>query len=160
MLNREKAHISTADKAELKGDVIALVEPLVSGHGAELVDIELSGGRGNELVRILVYKDPGITLDLCVSISREIADLFDIEDPMPGRYRLEVTSPGLDRPLSSDGDFTRASGRLLKIVLKSGQTIKGRLTSWETNRLFLENTGKSLEVVRAEIAKALIEAEF
>ena len=87
-----------------------------------------------------------------------MADLFDIEDPIAGRYRLEVTSPGLDRPLETDGDFTRARGRLLKVVLMSGRVVKGRLVAWEADQLQLDNPAES--VARADIAKANIEPEL
>ena len=112
----EKSPISAVDRTELKVELIALVKPIVTDHGAELVDVEISGSKGGELIRLLVHAEPGITLAQCEAISREVADSFDVEDPVPGRYRLEVTSPGLDRPLLSDDDFARASGRKLKVV--------------------------------------------
>ena len=139
----------------MKADLVALIEPIIREHEAELVDIELSGVRGNQLVRLLVHKNCGITLASCESISREVADLFDVEDPIVGRYRLEVTSPGLDRPLETDGDFTRACGRLLKVVLASGRVVKGRLVAWEADHIQLDNPAES--VARADIAKANIE---
>ena len=106
----------------------------------------------------MVHKNCGITLTACEAISREVADLFDIEDPIAGRYRLEVTSPGLDRPLETDGDFTRARGRLLKVVLASGRVIKGRLVAWEADQIQLDSPAES--VMRADIAKANIEPEL
>ena len=87
-----------------------------------------------------------------------MADLFDIEDPIIGRYRLEVTSPGLDRPLETDGDFTRAQGRLLKVVLTSGRAVKGRLVAWEADRIQFDSPAEI--VARADIAKASIEPEL
>ncbi len=106
----------------------------------------------------MVHKNRGITLATCEAISREVADLFDIEDPIAGRYRLEVTSPGLDRPLETDGDFTRACGRLLKVVLTSGRVIKGRLVAWEDDQIQLDSLAES--VARTDIAKANIEPEL
>ena len=155
---REKARISAVDKFALKADIVVLVEPIIREHEAELVDIELSGAQGNQLVRLLVHKNCGITLATCELISREVADLFDIEDPIAGRYRLEVTSPGLDRPLETDGDFTRARGRLLKVVLTSGRVVKGRLVAWEADQIQFDSPAES--VARADIAKANIEPEL
>ena len=106
----------------------------------------------------MVHKNCGITLAICELISREVADLFDIEDPIAGRYRLEVTSPGLDRPLETDGDFTRAQDRLLKVVLTSGRVVKGRLAAWEADRIQLDSPAEI--VARADIAKANIEPEL
>jgi ribosome maturation factor RimP len=154
----EKSPISAVDRTELKVELIALVKPIVTDHGAELVDVEISGSKGGELIRLLVHAKPAITLAQCEAISREVADSFDVEDPVPGRYRLEVTSPGLDRPLLSDDDFARASGRQLKVVFHDGRVAKGRLASWDASQLLLEGPAASIE--RANIAKALIEPEL
>ncbi len=106
----------------------------------------------------MVHKNCGITLTTCESISREVADLFDIEDPITGRYRLEVSSPGLDRPLETDGDFARAQGRRLKVVLTSGRAIKGWLVAWEADQIELDSPAEI--VARTDIAKANIEPEL
>jgi len=113
--------VPAAESDLLKLKLRELVEPIVVDNGAILVDVELSGSRSQQILRLLVHKDSGLSLDLCAIVSREVADLFDVEDPIPGRYRLEVTSPGLDRSLQTDGDFHRASGRLLKVVMLSGK---------------------------------------
>jgi ribosome maturation factor RimP len=149
-----------------------LIRPLIEDHGADLVDVELLGSTSNQTVRILVHKVPGVKVELCVAISREAADLFDVEDPIPGRYRLEVTSPGLDRPLVTDGDFSRASGRLIKVVQSTGETRVGRLSDFNIEHVLLEPTpGKTrrkattapeepIRVERRNIAKATIQAEL
>jgi ribosome maturation factor RimP len=137
-----------------------IVEPVVADYEASLVDVEILGRRNSRSIRVLVHKDPGITLDLCESISREIGDLLDVEDPVSGRYRLEVTSPGLDRPLVTDSDFARASARQLKVLLHSGRSVSGRLANWDPDAIELQI---EIEVVdripRSEIVKATIEAE-
>ncbi|MEE2656885.1 MAG: ribosome maturation factor RimP [Candidatus Latescibacterota bacterium] len=147
---------------EWQSDFVDVVEPIVADHGAELVDVEISGSGGSYHVRVLVYREKnGVTVDLCEAISREVSDLLDAEDPVPDRYRLEVTSPGLDRPLISEADFQRASGRHLKVVMANGRTRFGRLVGWTQDDLHLEGdkgTEESLE--RTGIAKATIQAEF
>ena len=150
-----------------------LTRPLIEDHGADLVDVELLGHTSNQTVRLLVHKVPGVTVELCVAISKEAADLFDIEDPIPGRYRLEVTSPGLDRPLVTDGDFNRASGRQVKVVQASGETWVGRLADFDNEYLSLDATpakkprqkakpvlDELVRVERRNIAKATIQAEL
>jgi ribosome maturation factor RimP len=107
-----------------------------------------------------VHQDGGVTLDTCEAISREVADLLDVEDPFPGRYRLEVTSPGLDRPLRTDQDFARAAGRRLKVILVTGRTLRGRLIDWQSDRVTLEMEHGLERVERPQIAKATIEAEW
>lgn len=148
------------DRARLRLALISLVGPVVEDHDAELVDVELRGSANNQTVRILVHRDTGIMLDDCEAISREVGDLFDIEDPVPGRYRLEVTSPGLDRPLTTDRDFERASSRRLKVVLASGRTLFGRLSGWNAGSLALETDKGPEEIERGHIAKATVEVDL
>lgn len=144
----------------MKERLLELFEPIIEEHGATIVDLELTGVISNQTLRLLIYRDSGITVDLCGAISREVGDILDIEDPIPGRYRLEVTSPGLTRPLQNDGDFARASGRLLKVVLFSGRTIHGRLAAWDSEKITIEKDGEGQQVGRQEIAKATIEVEL
>jgi ribosome maturation factor RimP len=146
---------------ELGHQLSAQLAPIVKDHGAILVDVEIAGSKSQPSIRILVHKDPAISLAACEQISREVADYLDVEDPLPGRYRLEVTSPGLDRPLVTDGDFTRAKGYLLKVVLLSGKNHRGRLIDWDATQIALGEDGEEVEnVLREEIAKAIIEVEF
>ena len=146
---------------ELGHQLSAQLAPIVKDHGAILVDVEIAGSKSQPSIRILVHKDPAISLAACEQISREVADYLDVEDPLPGRYRLEVTSPGLDRPLVTDGDFARAKGYLLKVVLLSGKNHRGRLIDWDATQIALGEDGEEVEnVLREEIAKAIIEVEF
>ena len=137
------------------------IDKIVVNCGAELVDIDIIGSRNQPTLRIFLHKHPSLELTLCAKISREIGDYLDIEDPVTGRYRLEVTSPGLDRPLTTDKDFRRAYGHLLKVTDLNGKTKKGRLTEWNDKVIFLENKKSFVEQIsRTEIAKATIEVEF
>ena len=125
-----------------------------------MVDLELTGADHYRVVRVLVHRDPGVTVETCVAISREVGDLLDVEDPLSGRYRLEVTSPGLDRPLETDGDFQRAQGRKLKVVLTSGRSVSGRLAGWDVGSIHLDVPKGSQTIARGDIAKASIDVEF
>jgi len=148
------------DRTRLRSALVALVSPVVEDHDLELVDVELRGSPNNQMVRILVHRDSGVMLDDCEAISRELGDLFDIEDPVPGRYRLEVTSPGLDRPLTTDRDFQRASSKRLKVVFASGGTRFGRLNGWDGENISLETDAGAEEIPRADIARATVEVEL
>ena len=152
--------LSGVDRSSLRARLVELVEPVVQDHGALLVDLELMGVGSNQTVRVLVHREPGVTLDMCEAVSREVADLLDVEDPISGRYRLEVTSPGLDRPLRTDLDFARADSRRIKVVLSSGRNVYGRLVDWEADRLTLDTDQGTRFVGRQDIAKATIEAEL
>ena len=146
------------DLSVLRQNLIELFTPVVGDHRAELVDIDVVGRNNSRSVRLYVHKEAGVTIRECESISRELGDLLDIEDPIPGRYRLEVTSPGLDRPLVTDRDFGRAESRTVKVVAQSGHTVTGTLVGWDGQELVVEVGGKAVPVRRGEIARATIEA--
>ncbi|NKB67265.1 MAG: ribosome maturation factor RimP [Candidatus Latescibacteria bacterium] len=149
------------DNSQLRERLIDLVEPIVKDHGAELVDIELAGHVNRQIVRLLVHRMPNISIDLCQAIGLEVGDMLDIEDPIPGRYQLEVTSPGLARPLQSDRDFARAVDFRLKVVTHNGETLFGKLTSFSQDYLELaEKKGTLKQLQRANVAKATIEVEI
>lgn len=148
------------EQAELRERLLSLLEPIVEDHGAEVVDLELGGTVNNAVVRLLIHRESGVSVDLCADVSREAGDLLDMEDPMPGQYRLEVTSPGTGRPLKTDRDLARAAGRRLKVVMTTGRTVFGRLESWTDNALALLEGDERQLVERCQIAKATIEAQL
>ena len=96
--------------------VRAIVEPVVTDAEMVLVDLELVGGGGNYILRVLIDKPSSVTLENCVQINRALSDLLDVEDPIPNRYTLEVSSPGMDRPFKTVLDYERAYGKLVKIT--------------------------------------------
>ncbi|MCC7262246.1 MAG: ribosome maturation factor RimP [Candidatus Latescibacteria bacterium] len=147
-------------RAELKAKLVEMLEPVVQDHGAELVDLELVGALGNCTLRLLVHQESGATVKLCEEISSEAGDILDLHEPIPGRYRIEVTSPGFDRPLKTDRDFARAAQRLLKVVQPTGRTLTGRLVEWEAESISLDTKKGREKIPRHEIAKATIEPEF
>lgn len=147
-------------RSALRAKLVDLLEPVVRDHGAELVDLEIIGALGNCTVRLLIHQDPGATLSLCEAVSLEVGDLLDLQELVPGRYRIEVTSPGLDRPLRTDRDFARARLRLVKVVQPTGRNVTGRLMEWEAESILLETQKGREKIPRREIAKATIEAEF
>jgi ribosome maturation factor RimP len=93
-------------------------------RGFELVDVEMKRGADGQLVRLYVDKPGGIGLDDLQSVSEEVSAILDAEDPVEGRYTLEVSSPGLDRPLRTEDDYRRYAGRLAK--LSSYEPVDGR----------------------------------
>jgi ribosome maturation factor RimP len=102
-------------KAETLRDVI---KPVVEQESLELVDLDFSGGKPTSVLRVYVDRSAGVTVGQCAILSRKISDLLDMEDLIPGRYRLEVSSPGLDRSLVSGADFKRKIGETVRVFLK------------------------------------------
>lgn len=96
-------------------DIKELIIPTIIHHCAELIDLELKGRVGNQVLRIFVDTDSGITLQQCVTISRDISDILDQKNIFSGKYRLEISSPGIDRPLKNYKDFKRNLSRLVQV---------------------------------------------
>ena len=86
--------------------------------GFEMVDVELVGGGRSPVLRVYIDSPQGITADDCADVSRQLSAIFDVEDPLPGSYILEVSSPGLDRPLVRPEDFRKRVGETVKIKLR------------------------------------------
>jgi ribosome maturation factor RimP len=107
------------------------LEQIVAFAGMELVHFEVRRESGGAVLRLYIDREGGVTLDDCARVSRQVSAELDADDPVPGRYTLEVSSPGLDRPLSRDRDFERFVGSTVRIVTASpldGQRhFKGRL---------------------------------
>jgi ribosome maturation factor RimP len=100
------------------------IVPWLNENGFELVDMIVSKGKRKWLLRIFIDKPEGVTIDDCANVSRRIGTILDVEDPVPGSYILEVSSPGIERPLKKPGDFSRFSG--LDATVQTFNPISGR----------------------------------
>jgi ribosome maturation factor RimP len=155
-------------------DVVTTVQqlatPVVTAMGLELVDVEYSRDGRTMILRLYVDKPGGVTLDDCAAVSREISPLLDVEDLVKGNYSLEVSSPGLNRPLRREGDFTRFAGRLVKVrtfeLLPDDQgnprkTFLGILKGVEGEEVIIDlKEGQGARIPLAAIDKAHLEFEF
>ena len=144
--------------------VAARIGPVVDELGFHLVDVDFLVERGRHILRISADTEEGISLDECAFLSRELGTLIDVEDLIPHEYVLEVSSPGLDRPLKKADDFIRVLGSKVKLRLKKPvegrRNFTGRLKEYEgeTLDLVLENGTVKLPV--AEIERANLVYEF
>jgi ribosome maturation factor RimP len=93
----------------------SLAQSLTSSLGLELVEIEYKREGRQMVLRLFIDKEGGVSLDDCAAVSKELSAVLDVEDIIPGKYTLEVSSPGLNRPLKSMADYERFTGRLVKI---------------------------------------------
>jgi ribosome maturation factor RimP len=108
-----------------------IVLPVLRAHGVDFIEAQIKGGRNNPTVRIFIDTEGGISLDKCAVISREISAHLDVADFFAGRYRLEVSSPGIDRPLRTVRDYERNLGRQVRIQYRHDEmtsVIEGKLT--------------------------------
>lgn len=99
-----------------------VIEPIVASMGYEFVGLEHQGGPKNSLLRVFIDREEGITVDDCALVSRQISAVMDVEDPIAGHYTLEVSSPGLDRPLFTAEHFQRFAGSKVQVKLAAPQS--------------------------------------
>lgn len=142
-----------------------LAESIAGQYGVEVVDIDVGGSARRPIVRVFIDKTGGVTLDDCEQFSRALSALFDVEDPIPTAYTLEVSSPGLDRPLKRRGDFVRSIGKLAKVVTREriGNTnvFVSRIAGIDGDLLRLQTDGETtIEIPLGVIAKARLEIEL
>ncbi len=146
-------------------DVLRLTESLLPEFGMELVDVEFHFERGRGILRVFVDKEGGVTIDDCAGISRELGDLIEAETIIDFSYVLEVSSPGLNRPLTKERDFIRSIGKM--ITLKMSKPINkrrnfvGRLTNVKEGMISLVTYENDfIELPLDAIDKARLKYEF
>jgi ribosome maturation factor RimP len=150
-----------------------LVVPILDDLGFELVDLQIQNEGRQVALRIFIDKSGGITLDDCVTVSREVSAILEVEDPIRSAYRLEVSSPGLDRPLKKPADFERFAGRKIKLKTRqlldpdqrghTRKTFAGTLLGLEADQVRIElgdKRGGLAVFALADIEKANLEEEF
>ena len=119
-----------------------LVRSVAEGLGYEMVGVEYLDARGGALLRVYIDSPNGITVDDCGEVSRQLGAVMDVEDPIPGNYTLEISSPGTDRPLFELSDYEKFVGQTVKIRMRSDQEgrkrFKGVILGLEQNDIILE----------------------
>jgi ribosome maturation factor RimP len=145
-------------------EIEQLIEPVLAEMGIELVDVEYLSGQGRRVLRIYADRPTGINLDDCAMVSREIGNLLDVKDLLRHHYVLEVSSPGLDRPLKKEKDFFRATGRRIKVKttvpLKGRRNFSGVLQSFENGILQLELDDTVVQIPEESVKKANLVFDF
>lgn len=149
----------------IKNRVVEIVEPVINSLGIELVDIELNKMGSKALLRVYIDREGGITIADCERVSREIEGVLDVEDPIPYSYVLEVSSPGLDRPLKAPKDFKRFSGNIIRVVINDPiekQTfLVGKLESADEKEIVLVlPKDKKVSIPYENISRAKLEVEI
>ncbi len=146
-------------------DLWSLIEPVVEGLGYEVVDIEFRPHPQNGLLRIYIDHENGIQVEDCTAVSRQISAMLDVEDPVPGHFNLEISSPGLDRPLRKADDFERFSGEMVKIklsmpTLEGQRNFTGKLLGLKDNDVLVEIDGETEYLPFGGIEKARLVPKF
>lgn len=163
-------HVSSPTPTNVKAGVDldrvrAVLAPLLSAHGVDLVDLVWLTERAGWTLRITIERPGstdgggGVTLADCAEVSRDASSLLDVEDLIPQRYHLEVSSPGLDRPLRTAAEFRRFVGKLVKVKLREpapdGQKVlRGALAEAPEGQVAVVVDGRRVEVPFASVAEA------
>lgn len=136
-----------------------LLEPAVVALGCELVGIEYQPSGKHSLLRIYIDKPGGVTVDDCSAVSYQVSGLLDVEDPVPGQYTLEVSSPGLDRPLFQAQDFERFAGHEVKLrtrfPIEGQRNFRGLLQGVQEQQVVIEEQdGKRVSLPLEQVEQA------
>lgn len=145
--------------------IIDLVRGVVEPMGYELVGVELvAGERRGEVLRVYIDREGGILLDDCSAVSHQLSGVLDVEDPIKGEYSLEVSSPGLARPLFELAHFARYVGRQAKVKLgrplNGRRNFKGQITAVEGDQVHLQVDGQQVQIDFEQIDSAKLIPEF
>ena len=148
--------------------IIELIEPAVESEGLELVELECLRMKTRWLVRIFIDREGGATLDDCTAVSHQVGDLLNVHDLPPGPYTLEVSTPGLDRPLTRDKDFEKYLGAKVRIrtrePIEGSRNFLGTYVEYTTGGgrriVTVDVDGRIVPIDRENIQKANLEYEL
>ena len=142
----------------------ALIEPTVASLGFELLGVLCRGGRSRGLIRIYIDHDDGVTVDDCARVSHRVNGLLDVEDPIPGEYDLEVSSPGADRPLFVEGHFARFAGTDVEVTLRrpiaGRRRFTGTLGGYDGGVVLIDERGHEHRFAIPEIDSARLVSDW
>jgi ribosome maturation factor RimP len=138
-----------------------LAEPIVAALGCDLEDVVVRQAGKRRLVRLVVDHDGGLSLDLVADISRELSRALDETDLLgQAAYVLEVSSPGVDRPLRLPRHWARAVGRLVEVTPRSGERLQGRVVAADDEAATISVEGAERRVAYADVSRAVVQVEF
>lgn len=133
----------------------AQIRKIVESFGASLYDTELvRGGADAPIFRVSIQKEGGATLELCAEISTVLSPYLDTNPPVKGKYYLEVGTPGVERNLKKPEHFAKSIGELVKVSLKDGTKIRGKLLSADGDSCEIESKEGIIKVFFSDISKA------
>jgi len=141
-----------------------LAEPIIRSQGLELVDVEYKKEGKNWFLRLFIDKEGGVNVEDCKTVSRLMEDMIEVEDLIQAHYILEVSSPGLDRPIKKEKDFLRYQGKTIQVStyspIDSRKKFKGIIEKYENETLFLKMDDRTVEIPIGNLASARLEIEF
>lgn len=149
--------------SDLEQRLTQIIEPIVRSEGLFLLELELAGDGAGRTLRIYMDSPQGVSLDDCSAVSRQVGDVLDVEDILPQRYRLEISSPGLDRKLKYAREFELFAGRKAKLLVQGEEKnsyVLGYLKGTRQDEIIIQVDGANLSIPLANIIRAQLEPEF
>ncbi|MGH3440843.1 MAG: ribosome maturation factor RimP [Nitriliruptorales bacterium] len=140
---------------QLEAAVAALAAPVAADAGVDVVDVEVRGHPGSRVVLLVVDRDEGIDVETCAELSRDVGRALDDADLISGRYTLQVTSPGVDRPLRTERDFARNIGRSVRVA-RDRDEVEGLVTAVDAGTVTLDVDGEAVAVPLADVDHARV----
>ena len=155
-------------RTELKQDPLHIgdmLEPGIRSLGYELVGVEFqTGSKGGSLLRVYIDSENGISADDCQKVSYQVSGVLDVEDPIPGHYTLEVSSPGLDRLLFRPEDFERFAGQLIKLrvayPVEGQRRFKGLLLGMQDRNVVIKQDDMEISLPFDQVEQARLVPEY
>lgn len=148
----------------LQAKLLEVVTPVVEGAGYELVDVEWKHEQGGWVIRVFIDGPRGISHEDCEQVSRTLSATLDVHDVVPHAYNLEVSSPGLNRPLRTPEHFRRFVGQKARVKLKDGlegrRNFAGVIVGAEDAAVTIEADGRTFTLPFADLEKANLEWQF
>ncbi|MBU4261730.1 MAG: ribosome maturation factor RimP [Proteobacteria bacterium] len=150
-------------KDHIVAEIERLINPVLAENFLDLVEVQFRQEPIGWVLRVIIYKQGGTSVDDCAKVSRELSHILDVEDLIPQKYFLEVSSPGLDRPLSSENDFLRNKGEKVKLTVETDGkhlTQIGIIQDVQNGVLLLQGDAGIMSYPLSGISKARLEIEF
>ena len=152
-------------KSNVESLVYEIVDPIIDGLNMELVDVEYIKEGPHMYLRVYIDKIGGVTLDDCKNVSEKLSEELDVKDPISDNYFLEVSSPGLDRPLKNDSDLKRSIGKDVELnlykAIDGDKKLIGKLLKYDDEKIYIEDTDNSEKAVdRSVISKVNLAVNF
>ena len=165
------AEYDVGRKEDILEKVRQIAGPLAVQEGLELIEVEFGGPGGRQTLRLFIDKEGGVSLDDCTSVSHAVSAALDVEDPILGAYDLEVSSPGLDRPLRIPEHFQKYAGERVRVKTyapiseqDNRKTFVGKLNGYQEDVgggfVLVDVDGTVFRVPIAQISKANVEPDF
>jgi ribosome maturation factor RimP len=150
-----------ASGQQTRAALMRLLEPVVAGAGFDIEEILVTPAGKRRQIRVIVDGDSGVSLDDAALVSQQISATLDDSEAMGSApYVLEVTSPGVDRPLTEPRHWRRASGRLVRATLTGGEEVTGRITAVDDTAVMIDTDGRERRLGYDELNRGLVQVEF